>query len=74
MTTFFVFFGNATNTVFDFTLSNEQYFNCLTCYPSCQLKIGLYQPSNNCNATIYYYPNGEQLEPECLPPTEWTPP
>lgn len=68
----FCFFANADNTVFDFTLSNEQYFNCLTCYPSCQLKIGLYQPANiNCNATIYYYNQGDNIESKCLPPTDW---
>ena len=72
----FCFLGNTSNTDFDFTLSNQQYFNCLTCYPSCELKIGLYQPMSNCSTTTYYLPSSTQLETECLPPTTWeyTPP
>ena len=68
----FCFLGNTTNTNFDFTLSNQQYFNCLTCYPSCELKIGLYQPPSVCSAkTTYYLPGSTQLETECLPPNGW---
>jgi hypothetical protein len=70
----FCFFSNATNTNFEFILSNEQYFNCVTCYPSCELKIGLYQPANsNCNATKYYYSQDDNIESKCLPPTNWGP-
>jgi len=71
----FCFLGNTSNTDFDFTLSNQQYFNCLTCYPSCELKIGLFQPMSNCSTlTTYYLPGSTQLETECLPPTDWTAP
>ena len=71
----FCFLGNTSNTDFDFTLSNQQYFNCLTCYPSCELKIGLYQPPSVCSAkTTYYLPGSTQLETECLPPTGWAAP
>jgi hypothetical protein len=67
----FCFLSNPTNTDFDFILANQQQFNCLTCYPSCELKIGLFQSMSNCTKTLYYYPNGDQLETECLPPTDW---
>jgi len=67
----FCFFANATNTDFDFVLTNQQYFNCLTCYPSCELKIGLYQPINNCTHSTYYYDSDDEIEPNCVPPTDW---
>ena len=69
----FCFTSNADNTNFDFTFINEQYFNCLTCYANCQLKIGLFQPSSTCSKTIYYTPGSTpSLEQECLPPpTGW---
>jgi hypothetical protein len=67
----FCFFANVDNTDFDFVLTNQQYFNCLTCYPSCELKIGLFQPINNCTHSIYYYNENDEIEPKCVPPTEW---
>jgi len=67
----FCFFANVDNTVFDFVLTNQQYFNCLTCYPSCELKIGLFQPINNCTHSTYYYDENDEIEPKCLPPTDW---
>ena len=67
----FCFLSNATNINFDFVLTNQQYFNCLTCYPSCELKIGLYQPINNCTHSTYYYDDTDEIEPKCVPPTDW---
>jgi hypothetical protein len=70
----FCFFANVDNNDFDFVLTNQQYFNCLTCYPSCELKIGLYQPINNCTHSVYYYDENDEIEPKCLPPTGWEAP
>lgn len=70
----FCFFANVDNTDFDFTLTNQQYFNCLTCYSSCELKIGLFQPINNCTHSTYYYDSDDEIEPNCVPPTEWQAP
>lgn len=67
----FCFYSIQGNTNFNFEIKNQQQYNCLTCYPSCELQIGLYQPVNNCTHSIYYYPSGNQLESECLPPTDW---
>jgi hypothetical protein len=70
----FCFFAIDNNNNFDFVLTNQQYFNCLTCYPSCELKIGLYQPINNCTHSVYYYDENDEIEPKCLPPTGWEAP
>ena len=67
----FCFYSIQDNTDFNFEIKNQQQYNCLTCYPSCELKIGLYQPVNNCSHSIYYYPPDGEIEPKCLPPTEW---
>jgi hypothetical protein len=68
----YLFFANPGNTSFNFQLTNQQYFNCLTCYPSCELQIGLYQPINNCTHSTYYYDDKHEIEPNCVPPTDWT--
>ena len=68
----FCFFSNPANTEFEFLFTNQQYFNCLTCYPNCQARIGLYQPMSTCSKTIYYTPTSTpSLEKDCLPPTTW---
>ena len=67
----YLFFANPGNTSFNFQLTNQQYFNCLTCYPSCELQIGLYQPINNCTHSTYYYNSSDEIEPNCVPPTDW---
>jgi hypothetical protein len=68
----FCFFSNSNNTEFEFLFTNQQYFNCLTCYPSCQARIGLFQPMSTCSKTIYYTPGSTpSLEQDCLPPTSW---
>jgi hypothetical protein len=69
----FCFFSNSNNTEFEFLFTNQQYFNCLTCYANCQARIGLFQPMSTCSKTIYYPPGlTPSLEQECLPPTSWT--
>lgn len=70
----FCFFAIDNNTNFDFVLTNQQYFNCLTCYRSCELKIGLFQPVNNCTHSIYYYDENDEIEPNCVPPAGWEAP
>ena len=69
----FCFFSNPDNTEFEFLFTNQQYFNCLTCYASCQARVGLFQPMSTCSKTIYYIPGQTPvLEQECLPPTtDW---
>ena len=69
----FCFFSNPDNTEFEFLFTNQQYFNCLTCYASCQARVGLFQPLSTCSKTIYYIPGQTPvLEQECLPPTtDW---
>jgi hypothetical protein len=66
-------FSNELRDVFkNHQLTNQQYFNCLTCYPSCETKIGLFQPKSTCSKKIYYIPGQTSvLEQECLPPTSW---
>lgn len=69
----FCFKSNLDSSDFIFTLSNQQQYNCLTCYPNCETKIGLFQPPSSCTKTIYYIPGSTPtLEQECLPPTEWS--
>lgn len=68
----FCFKSNLDSTNFIFTLSNQQQYNCLTCYPNCETKIGLFQPPSSCTKTIYYTPGSTpSLEQDCLPPTDW---
>ena len=69
----FCFFSNPDNTEFEFLFTSQQYFNCLTCYASCQARVGLFQPMSTCSKTIYYIPGQTPvLEQECLPPTtDW---
>ena len=65
------FLSKSNNTDFNFKLSDQETFNCLTCYPNCELNIGLYQPTNNCGATQYYYSQDDNIESKCLLPTDW---
>lgn len=48
---------------------------CYTCYPSCGLNIGLYQPiTNACDHSIQYYsktPSNLNVENMCEVPTSW---
>ena len=70
----FCFKSNLDSSDFIFTLSNQQQYNCLTCYPNCETKIGLFQPPSSCTKAVYYTPGSTpSLEQECLtPPTDWT--
>jgi|LauGreDrversion4_2_1035121.scaffolds.fasta_scaffold17739_2 hypothetical protein len=44
----------------------------LTCYSNCELIVGLYQPLNpQCNSGNKYYDSSNDIENECLPPTNW---
>ena len=45
----------------------------VTCYPSCGLHIGLYQPlSTSCSSSYIYYNSTNELENSCQVPTDWT--
>ena len=47
---------------------------CYTCFPSCGLEIGLYQPVINCGSTPLYYnktPSNINLEWSCEVPSDW---
>jgi len=67
------FKSNGANYKFDFKIFNEP---CYTCFPSCGLNIGLYQPlKTNCVSSNYYYandPSSQNLEDSCLVPIDWT--
>jgi hypothetical protein len=44
-----------------------------TCYPSCGLHIGLYQPlSTSCSSSYIYYNTNDEVENSCQVPTDWT--
>ena len=54
---------------FDFKITKEP---VLTCYSSCELIIGLYQPlTTECSSSNKYYDSSDSIENECLPPTNW---
>lgn len=63
----YVFNSSASsNYTFGFTISSE---NINTCFPNCNLHIGLYQPTNGDN----YYSNGNNnIENLCQVPTDWS--
>jgi hypothetical protein len=62
----------SSNYEFSFDLTTE---TCLTCYSSCDLHIGLYQPLNSeGESSNKYYCSGENLEGSCLVPSDWAVP
>jgi hypothetical protein len=63
--------NNNPNYIFGFSILQQP---CYTCYSSCGLQIGLYQPSIPCGSTPLYYnksPASENLENICELPVEW---
>jgi hypothetical protein len=66
------FQGNSSqNYNFGFSILQQP---CYTCFPSCGLQIGLYQPAIPCGSTPEYYnktPASANIENECLLPIEW---
>jgi hypothetical protein len=68
----FWFKSNSDYTDFDFYIFDQP---CITCYPSCNLAICLYQPpkSGYCVSSYKYY-NSDNLniEQECKVPTLWS--
>jgi hypothetical protein len=54
---------------FTFKITKEP---VLTCYSSCELIVGLYQPlTEQCSSTNKYYDSSDSIEKECLPPSDW---
>jgi hypothetical protein len=46
---------------------------CETCYASCDLHIGLYQPlTTQCTKSNKYYNSSDPVEQSCLPPSDWS--
>jgi hypothetical protein len=57
------------NNVFKFSITKQP---CLTCYPSCELRIGLYQPLNaQCDSSNEYYSSTREIESSCEIPIDW---
>jgi hypothetical protein len=57
--------SDSQNIFYDFKIFNQP---CLTCYSSCQLHIGLYQPLNTVCESSYKYTDEDSCE---LPPSTW---
>jgi hypothetical protein len=54
---------------FSFNIAQQP---CYTCYPNCDLHIGLYQPLNTkCVSSYKYYSSSDDLEDECQLPVAW---
>jgi len=68
----FWFKSQGPNFQFDFIIFKQP---CYSCYPSCGLNIGLYQPlESNCVTSNYYYanePSSEDIENNCQVPSDW---
>ena len=63
------FKSNAPDYIFDFFILEQP---CLTCYNSCNLAIGLYQPlKNECSGSQNYYNSSDNLESVCQVPSAW---
>ena len=61
--------SSSSNYTFTFNITKEP---ILTCYSSCELIVGLYQPLTlECSSTNKYYTSSDSIEKECLPPTDW---
>lgn len=59
----------STNYIFDFTIVDEP---ILTCYSSCNIHIGLYQPlATLCHSSSKYYSNDYNVESDCEVPILW---
>jgi len=57
------------NYTFGFSIFKEP---CYTCYPSCGINIGLYQPLNpSCESSNIYYKSTDEVENKCQVPSEW---
>ena len=63
--------SNQSNYNFNFSIIQQP---CYSCFPSCGLQIGLYQPIIECGSTPLYYnknPSSENLEDSCELPVDW---
>lgn len=59
----------ATNYVFKFSIFKQ---DIVTCYASCDLQIGLYQPlETSCNGSHEYYDSSNDVEKQCQLPIDW---
>ena len=57
------------NYTFGFTIFKEP---CYTCYPSCGINIGLYQPlTPSCESSYLYYTSTDNVENKCQVPSDW---
>jgi hypothetical protein len=55
--------------IFTFSIQKE---DVLTCYASCELQIGLYQPLKQlCGGAYEYYSSSDDIEKECKLPLDW---
>lgn len=61
--------NSSTNYIFNFNITKQP---VLTCYPSCELVIGLYQPLKPPGENAYkYYSSSNDIEQSCEIPSEW---